>query len=79
MRPRVIDAIAGFVGPQGTLVVITRGRPDDVEPDIMPWPLSRRDLSRFLENGLTETEFEVMDADEEGEPPRFVVQYKRME
>lgn len=77
MRPRVIDAIAAFVAENGTLVVVTRGREDDVEPDILPWPMSRRDLSRFGENGLTQVSFTEMPSYEEDEPPRFVVEYSR--
>ena len=77
MRPAVIDAIAGFVAPNGRLVVVTRGREDDVEPAILPWPMSRRDLSRFEKNGLTQTDFVEMPPEEEDEPSRFVVEYVR--
>ena len=76
MRPQVVDAISGFVKEGGRIVVVTRGREDDVEPDEMPWPMSRRDLSRFEDNGLTRTDFVIMPG-EEGEPPRFVVEYVR--
>ena len=75
MRPQVIDAIATFVAEKGKLVVVTRGREDDVEPDVLPWPMSRRDLSRFEENGLTQNDLVVMPPVEEDEPPRFVVEY----
>ncbi|MFM9905129.1 MAG: class I SAM-dependent methyltransferase [Pyrinomonadaceae bacterium] len=77
IRPQVIDAIAAFVARNGKLVVVTRGREDDVEPDVLPWPMSRQDLARFLENGLTQTDFVVMPPVEEDEPPRFVVEYTR--
>ena len=76
MRPQVVDAIAAFVRVGGRIVVVTRGRDDDVEPDELPWPMSRRDLSRFEDNGLTHTDFVIMPG-EEGEPPRFVVEYVR--
>lgn len=77
MRPKVIDAIAAFVAENGRLVVVTRGREDDVEPEIMPWPMSRRDLSRFEENGLRQTDFVEMPAENEDEPSRFIVEYVR--
>ena len=77
MREQVVDAIGDFVAEGGTLVVVTRGRGDDEEPDELPWPMSRRDLSRFESCGLSQTHFVVMPADEEGEPPRFVVEYTR--
>ncbi len=77
MRPKVIDIIATFVAKKGNLVVVTRGREDDVEPDILPWPMSRRDLSRFEENGLTQTDFVILPPVDENEPDRFVVEYQR--
>jgi SAM-dependent methyltransferase len=77
IRPRVIDAIAAFVAENGKLVVVTRGREDDDEPVEMPWPLSRRDLSRFEENGLVRTGFVMMEAEKEDEPHRFVLEYER--
>lgn len=76
MRPDVIDAIASFVKPGGSVVVVTRGREDDEEPDQMPWPLSRRDLSRFEQHGLEQTSFTIMPSLDEDEPHRFVVEYK---
>lgn len=78
IRPKVIDAIAAFVAENGKLVVVTRGREDDEEPNEMPWPLSRRDLSRFEQNGLKQADFVVMDAEKENEPHRFVVEYTRV-
>jgi SAM-dependent methyltransferase len=77
MRPKVIDAIANFVKLDGRLVVITRGREDDEEPVELPFPLSRRDLSRFDANGLRQTDFQIMPGDEDVPAERFVVEYKR--
>jgi len=77
MRPRVIDSIAAFVAEGGELVVVTRGRGDDEEPNTVPWPCSRRDLSRFSENVLVETGFVEIPPENEDEPPRFVVRYLR--
>ena len=78
MRESAIDAVSDFVAPGGELVVVTRGREDDEQPDKLPWPLSRKDLSHFEVNGLTQTEFEVMPDDTDDEPaPRFVVVYRR--
>ena len=78
MRPQVIDAIAAFVAENSKLVVVTRGREDDVEPDILPWPMSRRELSRFEQNGLRQTDFVEMPPEDEDEPNRFVVEYTRV-
>ncbi|MFN6962681.1 MAG: class I SAM-dependent methyltransferase [Pyrinomonadaceae bacterium] len=75
MRSDVIDAIASFVAPAGELVVVARARDDDEQPDKLPWPLSRRELARFGENGLVETEF--VEVPDDGDGRRFVVAYKR--
>lgn len=77
IREQVIDSIASFVGPGGELLVVTRGRADDQEPDELPWPLSRLDLQRFTEHGMKEDSFVEMEG-EEDEPPRFVVHYLRV-
>lgn len=76
MRPRVIDSVASFVAPGGHLVVVTRGREDDEQPELLPWPLSRRDLSRFEEDGLMQLNFVRMIGDDDGQA-RFVVEYER--
>ena len=79
MRSSVIDAVAAFVANGGKLLVVTRGREDHEVPDQMPWPLSRRDLSRFEENGLTQTDFFIMPPYEpDDETPRFVIEYDRL-
>ena len=78
MRPKVIDAIAAFVAKGGHLLVVTRGREDDVEPEELPWPLSRGDLARFETLGLKQIGFEIMMGDEEEPVPRFVVEYVRV-
>ena len=77
MRENVIDSIAGFVADHGELVVVTRGREDDEEPVELPWPLSRRDLSRFETHGLKQTDFRIMPGDEDTPVPRFVVHYRK--
>jgi SAM-dependent methyltransferase len=76
MRARTIDAVAGFVADKGTLVVVCRGREDDEEAPQLPWPLSRKDLSRFETDGLKQIDFQEY-WDEEDEQRRFVVEYIR--
>ena len=76
LRDRAIDAVAAFAAPGGTLVVVTRGREDDEEIDVVPWPLSKQDLSRFGENGLREIELRDI-WDEEDEQRRFIVEYEK--
>jgi len=76
LRERAIDAVASFVAPGGILVVVTRGREDEEEVDVVPWPLSRSDLARFEQNGLKEAGFQDL-WDEEDEQRRFLAQYTR--
>lgn len=78
MRDRTIDAIAGFVAPGGELIVVTRGREDEEETDELPWPMSRKELSRFEQHGLKQTYFEILPGDEETPQDRFVVGYVRV-
>jgi len=75
LRATAIDSVAAFVAPGGSLVVVSRGRGDDEELEQLPWPLSRRDLARFLEGGLTEVRFDDFIDDEDTR--RFVVEYRR--
>lgn len=77
IRPQVIDAIARFITPNGKIVVVTRGREDDEIPPELPWALSRKDLSQFEKNELTQTHFEEMWSDDEVPVRRFVVEYQR--
>jgi SAM-dependent methyltransferase len=78
IRPQVIEAIANFVAPNGRIVIVTRGREDDEIPPELPWALSRKDLSQFEKNSLTETYFEEMWGDEEEPVRRFVIEYSRL-
>jgi SAM-dependent methyltransferase len=75
LREKAIDAVASFLAPGGRLVVVCRGRGDDEEVEELPWPLSRRDLSRFEADGLIELGFDDFIDDEETR--RFVVEYER--
>ena len=77
LRPVVLDRVASLVAPGGELVVVARGRDDDEEPEQLPWPLSRGDLGRFLENGLEQVSFEEVPPEEDDDTPRFIVEYER--
>jgi SAM-dependent methyltransferase len=77
IRAESISRISQFVAPEGTLLVICRGREPGEHPGHMPWPLTRIELDGFKENGLKEIGFE--DFVDEEEPPvrRFRIVYKR--
>jgi SAM-dependent methyltransferase len=75
LREKAIDAVAALVAPGGELVVVARGRDDDEELAQLPWPLSKRDLSRFETNGVRQIELDDFMDDEETR--RFVAVYER--
>lgn len=54
VRSSVIQAMAPLVARGGTLLVITRLRQMEAEPDGPPWPLSNQELSQFQDLGLEE-------------------------
>lgn len=76
LREKTIDAISSFVAENGELIVVTRGRDDDEEPEGLPWALSYKDLSRFEENGLKQVNLTEMINEEDGFR-RFVVEFER--
>ena len=79
LRKRAIDAIGSFVAEGGRLIVVQRLRADDEEPEDLPWPLSRKELKRFEENGLTLEKFNEYESFQEDDPvKRFVAEYKRV-
>lgn len=77
LRQEAINTIAPVVAPDGTLLVIARGRDESDEPGQMPWPLTRSELDQFAECGLHEVRFD--DYIEAEDPPvrRFRVEYRR--
>jgi 2-polyprenyl-3-methyl-5-hydroxy-6-metoxy-1,4-benzoquinol methylase len=57
LRDRAVRAIADTVAPGGALFVRCAGRADDEPVDSRPWPVSRKELAVFEQEGLRETEF----------------------
>ncbi len=52
LRDEVVAAVAGPVGPGGTLLAVANGRPEDEEPVGPPWRVSRSELLGFGDHGL---------------------------
>lgn len=59
VRSQVIGAIAPLVAPAGTLLIVTRVRDTEAEPDGPPWALSEGELAQFKQLGLSEIERQV--------------------
>lgn len=78
MRSKVMDAIAGFANAKGELIIVSRLRENDEEPDEVPWPVSRKELKRFEENGFEQTAFTIIPGGEDDLPiDRFVAVYRK--
>ncbi len=58
LRAGAIGSVAGFVKKGGMLLLMARAREEDEGAGEMPWPLTRRELGRFLALGLRERSFE---------------------
>ncbi|MEH2195502.1 MAG: methyltransferase domain-containing protein [Nostoc sp.] len=52
VRSCAISSVAYFVTPGGTLLLITRVRDTEAQPDGPPWPLSDSELEQFENLGL---------------------------
>ena len=68
---------ARFVKERGHLLVIARARDENDPTGEMPWPLTRRELSRFTELGLHEESLEEYLDDESPPVRRFQALYFR--
>jgi SAM-dependent methyltransferase len=77
VRSQVIQAITAVLAPGGTLLLITRHRDDDSEPDGPPWPLSDRELAEFEALGLVEIQRqEFREADQSLK--QLLLEYRKM-
>lgn len=54
IRPNVIEAIATLTKPGGTLLIVTRLRDTEADPDGPPWAVSEEELSQFQQFGYQE-------------------------
>jgi 2-polyprenyl-3-methyl-5-hydroxy-6-metoxy-1,4-benzoquinol methylase len=77
MRPRAIRAIAGFIKPGGTLLVICRGREENKTAAGPPWPLAKSEIMTFTGHGFTLQCLDVFEAYDNGVWPRFRFVFKR--
>lgn len=76
-RRRAIPIIADFVGPDGTLLVICRGRDSDEPEGQLPWPLTKDMVLQFEDHGLDLVHFEDYHDNESPPVRRFRAQFER--
>ncbi|TAE61118.1 MAG: class I SAM-dependent methyltransferase [Nostocales cyanobacterium] len=55
---QAIDIIAKFLSAQGTLLIICRGRNPEDKLDKVPYPLTKNDVMKFVDIGLSLVDFE---------------------
>ena len=78
VRSEVIGAIAPLVSPGGTLLIITRLRDFDAQPDGPPWALSEKELAQFQELGLSEIDRDTFLEGENHQVKQVIIEYKLM-
>ena len=76
-RARVIEQLRTLVAPDGTLLVVARGREPDDSPGTMPWPLTRPEVEGVAGGELTLASFEDFVDDEEPPVRRFRAAFRR--
>lgn len=76
-RGRAFAPIADFVAPGGTLLVVCRGRDGDEDPGRLPWPLTREEVRRFEDEGLTLVAFDDFEDDRSPPVRRFRAEFER--
>jgi len=77
LRPGAMQQIADLIAPQGTLLVLCRGRDPRDHKGHMPWPLTKTEIDGFQHCGFIEIAFEDY-LDAEAQPKRrFRATYHR--
>ena len=77
VRSQVIKVISNLVAKQGTLLVVTRHRPDNTIPEGPPWALSTAELAQFIESGLTEVKCDRFLEGEQTKVEQYRLEYCR--
>lgn len=75
LRAQAAANLARCLTPDGSLLVICRGREQHEERGTMPWPLTRDELGVFQFEGLREVAFEDLRDPDEPSVRRFRVYY----
>lgn len=78
VRDAAIRALADYVKPGGTLLIVGRGRLEHERENPPPWPLVQSELTCLQEAGLEQVKFETFHTDRKGRPVRhFRIEYRR--
>lgn len=77
VRTEAITSVGKLVASNGTLIIITRFRDTDAEPDGPPWALSEKELAGFQEVGLKEMGRQVFLEGDNEEVTKLWIEYIR--
>ncbi len=77
VRTETIKSVGKLVASNGTLIVITRFRDTDAEPDGPPWALSEKELAQFQQLGLKEMRRQVFVEGDNREVTQLCIEYFR--
>lgn len=76
LRTAAVRHIAAMVAPAGTLLVIAWARDTDEELELMPWPLTRAEVTSFADGDLTLTGVEEI-VDETPPERQWLAEFRR--
>ncbi|NER98171.1 MAG: SAM-dependent methyltransferase, partial [Symploca sp. SIO1B1] len=77
VRSQAIKSIGQLVAVGGILLVITRVRDTETQPDGPPWPLSNQELAQFQELGLREICRDRFLEESNNSIQKFRIEYRR--
>ena len=77
VRSQVIKIISNLVAKNGTLLVVTRHREDNIIPEGPPWALSSAELAQFVQSGLTEVKCDRFLEGEQTKVEQYRLEYVR--
>lgn len=76
-RDRAIACIASFIAPNGSLLIICRGRDPEEAEGNLPFPLTKNELDNFKNYGLREVTFkDFLDKERDKIVRRFRLHYE---
>ncbi|WP_373033484.1 class I SAM-dependent methyltransferase [Sulfurovum sp.] len=76
-RLHAIEKISSLISPSGKAIVICRGRSDNDPAGEMPWPLTKKEIECFSDNGISIQSFEDFMDNETPPVRRFRVELFR--
>jgi len=77
LRQKALGQLAGFLAPDGKLLLIARARDDAEDPGELPWPLTHAELDAVAGFGLKRVAIEDYFDDEVPPVRRFRAVYRR--